>query len=149
MNFSGSEIIPAAREAVWNGLNSPEILQRCIPGCQSITQDAPGVYSAKLVAKLGPVKATFTGMIHVSESKPPESYRIAGQGQGGLAGFASASARIKLTALSAHETQLDYEAEAQIGGRLALLGSRLMAPTATSYVSKFFAIFAGLINAPA
>lgn len=148
MNFSGSEIIPAPREAVWNGLNSPAILQKCIPGCQSITQDSPSAYSAKLVAKLGPVKATFTGVIHISESNPPESYRISGQGQGGLAGFASASARIRLTALGPEETQLDYEAEAQIGGKLAMLGSRLMGSTANTYVSKFFATFAGLINAP-
>ena len=148
MNFSGSEIIPASRAAVWNGLNSPEILQKCIPGCQSITQDSPGVYSARLLARLGPLKATFTGVIHVSESNPPESYRISGRGQGGLAGFASASARIKLTALKPDETRLDYEAEAQIGGRLATLGSRLMGSSANSYMSKFFATFAGLINAP-
>ena len=146
MQLSGSETIPASREAVWKGLNDPKVLQKCIPGCESITQNSPTDLSAKVVAKVGPVKASFTGAVELSELNPPESYKISGQGQGGLAGFASGSAAVKLTALGPQETRLDYEVNAQIGGKLAMLGSRLIGSTAQSLAGQFFGKFASLIK---
>jgi len=146
MQLSGSETIPASREAVWKGLNDPKVLQKCIPGCESITQNSPTDLSAKVVAKVGPVKASFTGAVKLSELNPPESYKISGQGQGGLAGFASGSAAVKLTALGPQETRLDYEVDAQIGGKLAMLGSRLIGSTAQSLAGQFFGKFASLIK---
>lgn len=146
MQISGSEMIPAAREVVWNGLNDPKVLQKCIPGCETITQNSPTDLSATVVAKVGPVKVSFTGAVKLSELNPPESYRISGQGQGGLAGFASGSAYVKLTAMGPQETKLDYEIEAQIGGKLAMLGSRLIGSTAQSLAGQFFGKFASLIK---
>ena len=95
---------------------------------------------------MGPVKASFTGAVKLSELNPPESYKISGQGQGGLAGFASGSAAVKLTALGPQETRLDYEVDAQIGGKLAMLGSRLIGSTAQSLAGQFFGKFASLIK---
>ncbi|MDE2384017.1 MAG: carbon monoxide dehydrogenase subunit G [Alphaproteobacteria bacterium] len=142
MNLSGSETIPAPREAVWKGLNDPKILQKCIPGCESITQNSP----TEMSAKVGPVKASFSGNVKLSDLNPPESYKISGQGQGGLAGFASGSADVKLTALGPNETRLDYAVDAQIGGKLAMLGSRLIGSTAQSLAGQFFSKFASLIK---
>jgi carbon monoxide dehydrogenase subunit G len=146
VKLTGSEIIPASRAAVWKGLNSPNVLKQCIPGCESITQDSPTNMKAKVVVKIGPVKASFTGVVTLSELNPPESYRISGKGQGGLAGFASGGARVKLTELGPSETRLDYDVDAQIGGKLAMLGSRLVDSTAKSYATQFFTKFASVIE---
>ncbi len=100
MKMSGSQVIDAPREAVWKGLNDPKVLQQCIPGCESIVASSPTQMSAKVVLKIGPVKASFTGAVTLSDIKAPESYRISGKGEGGLAGFASGGATVKLTAKS-------------------------------------------------
>ena len=149
MKMSGSEVIAAPRDAVWAGLNDPVILKQCIPGCDSITKNSPTSMTAKASIKLGPVKASFTGAVTLSELKPPESYRISGQGQGGLAGFASGSAAVRLSAISAEETQLDYDVDAQVGGKLAMLGSRLIDSTAQSLAKQFFTKFAAAVKAQA
>ena len=149
MKMSGSENIAAPRTAVWAGLNDPVVLKQCIPGCDSIIKDSPTTMTAKASIKLGPVKASFTGAVTLSELKPPESYRISGQGQGGLAGFASGSASVKLTAISAHETRLDYDVDAQVGGKMAMLGSRLIDSTAQSLATQFFTKFASVVKAQA
>jgi hypothetical protein len=146
VKLTGSETIPAAREAVWKGLNCPNVLKQCIPGCESITQDSPTNMKAKVVVKIGPVKASFTGAVTLSELNPPESYRISGKGEGGLAGFASGGASVKLTVLGPSETRLDYDVDAQIGGKMAMLGSRLIGSTAKSYATQFFAKFASVIE---
>jgi uncharacterized protein len=96
--------------------------------------------------KVGPVKASFAGEVTLSDLNPPESYRISGKGQGGFAGFATGGATVKLTALSPTQTQMDYEVEAQIGGKLAMLGSRLIDSTAQSLAGQFFTKFAGLMK---
>ncbi|MEP6828309.1 MAG: carbon monoxide dehydrogenase subunit G [Aestuariivirga sp.] len=147
--MSGSETIAAPRDAVWAGLNDPAVLKQCIPGCDSITKDSPTSMTAKASIKLGPVKASFTGKVTLSDLKPPESYRISGQGQGGLAGFASGSAAVRLTAISAEETQLDYDVDAQVGGKIAMLGSRLIDATAQSLSKQFFTKFANAVKAKA
>ena len=149
MKLSGSENIPASRDMVWDGLNDPAILKQCIPGCESITQDSPHHLKARVSIKLGPVKAAFSGAVTLSELNPPESYRISGQGEGGLAGFARGGAFVKLTALSGDETRMDYDVDAQIGGKLAMLGSRLLDSTAQSLATQFFTKFANLVKAKA
>ena len=149
MKLTGSQNIPAPRETVWKGLNDPSILQLCIPGCSKIEVTAPNNFKATVTIKVGPVKANFGGQVTLSELNPPESYRITGKGDGGFAGFATGGATVKLTALSANETQMDYDVDAQIGGKLAMLGSRLVDSTATSLANQFFTKFGGLMKAAA
>lgn len=149
MKLSGSQTIPADRETVWRALNDPAILQQCIPGCETIEMTSPTEMKASVALKVGPVKARFSGAVTLSEMIPPESYRIDGQGQGGLAGFASGGASVRLTEISAHETQMDYSVEAQVGGKLAMLGSRLIDGTARSLAEQFFTKFAELAANPA
>jgi uncharacterized protein len=149
MKLNGSQTIPASRETVWKGLNDPAVLKQCIPGCDSLTQESPTDLNGTIKLKIGPVTASFSGKVTLSDLNPPESYRISGQGQGGLAGFASGGANVKLTAISANETQMDYDVDAQIGGKLAMLGSRLIDSTAQSLAQQFFTKFASLMKAQA
>jgi carbon monoxide dehydrogenase subunit G len=150
MKMSGSQVIQTPREAVWKGLNNPKILQQSIPGCESIEASSPTQMSAKVVLKIGPVKATFKGAVTLSEINAPESYRISGKGEGGFAGFASGGATVKLTENSPTETLMEYDVDAQVGGKIAMLGSRLVDSTAQSLAERFFAKFASLIKqAPA
>jgi uncharacterized protein len=150
MKMSGSRVIQAPRLAVWKGLNDPKVLQQAIPGCEAITSASPTEMSAKVVLKVGPVKATFKGAVTLSDIKAPESYRISGKGEGGLAGFASGGATVKLTENSSTETLLEYDVDAQVGGKIAMLGSRLIDSTASSLAEQFFTKFAGLMKqAPA
>jgi uncharacterized protein len=146
MNMTGSQVIDAPRETVWNGLNDPKILQACIPGCDKIESSSPTEMKATVVIKVGPVKASFAGEVTLSDLKAPESYRISGKGQGGFAGFAEGGATVQLTALSPTQTQMDYTVDAQIGGKLAMLGSRLIDSTAQSLAGQFFTKFAGLMK---
>jgi uncharacterized protein len=149
MKLNGSQIIPASRAIVWEGLNDANVLKKCIPGCETIEQLSPTELKATVVAKVGPVKASFTGAVTLSDIVAPESYRISGQGQGGLAGFASGGASVKLTELGPNETQMDYDVDAQIGGKMAMLGSRLIDSTARSLAEKFFTDFANAMKARA
>ncbi len=146
MKLTDSQVIQAPREVVWNGLNDPQVLKACIPGCESIVQSSPTDMSATVVAKVGPVRAKFQGEVKLSEINAPESYRISGTGQGGLAGFATGGAFVKLTSLGPNETQMEYEVDAQIGGKLAMLGSRLIDGTARSLAEQFFTKFASMMK---
>jgi uncharacterized protein len=146
MKMTGSQTIPAPRAVVWKGLNDPSVLQKCIPGCDKITAISPTNFKATMVAKVGPVKATFSGEVHLTEIDAPKSYRISGQGEGGFAGFANGGATVKLTEISATETLMDYDVDAQIGGKLAMLGSRLIDSTAQSLATQFFTKFATLMK---
>lgn len=147
MNMNGSQIIEASRETVWKGLNDPKILQACIPGCDKIESASPTEMKATVIVKVGPVKASFAGEVTLSDLNPPESYRISGKGQGGFAGFASGGATVKLIELSPTQTQMEYEVDAQIGGKLAMLGSRLIDSTAQSLAGQFFTKFGNLMKA--
>ena len=147
MKMSGSETIAASRDAVWAGLNDPAVLKQCISGCDSFTKDSPTTMTAKAFIKLGPLKIPFKGSVTLSDLNPPESCHIAGQGHGGLAGLASGAAAVKLTALSANETQLDYDVDAQVSGKLAMFGARLIDSTAQSLAKQFFAKFASAVKA--
>ncbi len=146
MKLSGTQVIPASRHIVWKGLNDPATLKASIPGCESIEQCSPTELRATVVAKVGPVRASFMGDVKLSDLNPPESYRISGQGQGGMAGFASGGATVRLTELGPSETQMDYDVDAQIGGKMAMLGSRLIDSTARSLAEKFFTNFAALMK---
>lgn len=146
MDMSGEQRIPAPREVVWQALNDPEILRLCIPGCQELVKSSDTQMSAKVVLKVGPVSARFEGAVTLSDLDPPSSYRISGEGQGGMAGFARGEARVRLEPDGA-ETMLRYEVEAQVGGKLAQLGARLIEATARQMSAAFFKRFAAEIVA--
>ena len=145
MKMSGEEIIPAPREAVWKALNDPEVLKQAIPGCQEINKTSDTDLEAKVTVKIGPVKANFTGIVHLSNLNPPESYRISGEGKGGVAGFAQGGADVRLAEVP-EGTKLSYDVDAQVGGKLASLGSRLIDSTARSLATQFFEKFATLAS---
>lgn len=141
MDMSGQQVIPADRETVWRGLNDPEILRQSIPGCESIEKLSDTEMTAKVTAKVGPVKARFTGAVTLSNLNPPESYTISGEGKGGAAGFAKGGADIRLEEAEGG-TRLSYEVHANVGGKLAQLGGRLIDGTAKRMAGEFFDNFA-------
>ncbi len=140
MEMTGSHIISASRETVWAALNDPEILEACIPGCQSLEKKSDTELAATVVTKIGPVKAKFSGEVTLGNLKPPESYTISGEGKGGIAGFAKGGANVRLTEVP-EGTQLDYDVDAKVGGKLAQLGSRLIDSTARKLADQFFTSF--------
>ena len=146
MQMTDSQRIPASRDKVWAALNDPAILQGCIPGCESLEMTSPTEMSAKVTLKVGPVKASFGGKVTLSEIDAPNGYRIAGEGSGGVAGFAKGGATITLKEDGPDATILTYDADAQIGGKLAQLGSRLIDSTARKLAGDFFASFAAALG---
>ncbi|MBK8161253.1 MAG: carbon monoxide dehydrogenase subunit G [Rhodospirillaceae bacterium] len=146
MQMTDSQRIPASRDKVWAALNDPVILQRCIPGCDSLEMTSPTEMSAKVTLKVGPVKASFGGKVTLSEIDAPNGYRITGEGSGGVAGFAKGGALISLKEDGPDATILTYEADAQIGGKLAQLGSRLIDSTARKLAGDFFTSFAAALG---
>jgi uncharacterized protein len=149
MQMSDSQRIPASKETVWAALNNPDILKQCIPGCQSLEMSEANKMTATVVLKVGPVKATFGGKVTLSDLDPPNSYRISGEGSGGIAGFAKGGATVKLSSESPDVTVLTYEVDAQIGGKLAQLGGRLIESTAKKLASEFFASFGEVVGSAA
>jgi carbon monoxide dehydrogenase subunit G len=141
MKMSGEETIPATIETVWRALNDPAVLKQCIPGCESITKSSDTSFSARVVAKVGPVKAGFNGAVQLKDMNPPTSYRIEGKGEGGLAGFATGGANVKLEEVP-EGTRMTYDVDAQVGGKMAMLGSRLIDSAARSLAGQFFDKFA-------
>jgi uncharacterized protein len=142
MQMNDSQRIPASQQKVWAALNDPDVLRKCIPGCQSLEMTAPNEMTATVVFKVGPVKATFSGKVTLSDLDPPNAYRISGEGSGGIAGFAKGGAAVRLEAETPDVTVLHYEVDAQIGGKLAQLGGRLIDSTARKLAGEFFASFA-------
>ena len=140
MEMHGERRIPAAREAVWARLNDPETLKECIPGCQSVEKLSDTEFTAKVTAKVGPVKANFSGKVTLSDLDPPAAYTISGQGTGGVAGFAKGGAKVTLEE-EGGETVLRYGVEAHVGGKLAQIGSRLIDATARKMADQFFTRF--------
>jgi hypothetical protein len=145
MNLTGEYRIAAAREKVWEALNDPEILKQCIDGCQELIKVSDTEFSAKVTAKVGPVKAKFAGKVTLSELDPPNGYTISGEGQGGVAGFAKGGATVKLTE-DAGETVLTYDAKAEVGGKLASVGSRLVEGVAKKQADDFFGKFSEIVG---
>lgn len=143
MDLTGDYRIEARREDVWAALNDPEVLRACIPGCEELNKTSDTEFVAKVVAKIGPVKASFGGKVTLSEIDAPNGYTITGEGQGGAAGFAKGGAKVRLeTVDGGAATILRYAADAQIGGKLAQIGSRLVEGTARKLADEFFAAFA-------
>jgi uncharacterized protein len=149
MDMSGEVRIAAPREAVWRALNDPEILRQCIPGCEEIEKLSDTEMTAKVTAKVGPVKARFGGKVTLSDLDPPNGYKISGEGQGGGAGFAKGGAVVRLTPDGSSGTVLHYEVNAAVGGKLAQIGSRLIDGTARKMADDFFATFGNLVTASA
>jgi carbon monoxide dehydrogenase subunit G len=148
MEMTGEYRIAAPRATVWDGLNDPDILRQCIPGCETLTRVSPDELAATVTAKLGPVKANFAGQVHLSNINAPESYTISGEGKGGAAGFAKGSADVALVEYGT-DTVLRYKVNASIGGKMAQLGARLIDGTAKKMAEEFFAKFASLMAAQA
>jgi uncharacterized protein len=146
MQMSDSQRIPASKEKVWAALNDPVILKQCIPGCEALEMSSPTEMTATVVFRVGPVKATFGGKVTLSDLDPPNSYRISGEGSGGVAGFAKGGATVRLESEGSDATVLHYDVDAQIGGKLAQLGSRLIDSTAKKLAGQFFASFGEVVG---
>jgi len=140
MEMTGEQLIPLAQADVWRGLNDPEILKSCIAGCESVEATAANEFRIAMTASVGPVKAKFTGKLSLSDLDPPNSYSIAFEGSGGAAGFAKGGAQVKLTT-EGSSTRLNYSAKANIGGKLAQIGSRLVDGVAQKMAHEFFVKF--------
>ncbi|MBP0616315.1 CoxG family protein [Jiella mangrovi] len=146
MDLKGEYRLPASRETVWDKLNDPEVLKRCIPGCEELEKTGDNEMKATVTAKVGPVKAKFNGEVRLENMNPPESYSIVGEGKGGIAGFAKGGADVHLAEDGA-ETILTYEVSAQVGGKLAQLGGRLIDSSAKKLSGQFFDNFAKEVEA--
>ncbi len=147
MQMSGEYRIEAGRDAVWAALNDPEVLKQAIPGCQEIDKISDTEFAAKVKVKVGPVSAKFNGNVTFTDLDPPNGYTISGEGKGGPAGFAKGGAKVHLEADGA-ATILHYEVDAQVGGKLAQIGSRLIDVTAKKMAGDFFAKFAEVVGGP-
>ncbi|MGB8277947.1 MAG: carbon monoxide dehydrogenase subunit G [Methylovirgula sp.] len=146
MDMNDQQRIEALREAVWAALNDPDILKQCIPGCESISKLSDTEMEAVSTLKVGPIKATFKGKVVLSEIDPPNGYRISGEGTGGMAGHAKGGAKVTLEA-DGEATILYYEVKAEVGGKLAQLGSRLIDGTAKKLAGEFFEKFGKVVVA--
>ncbi len=146
MEIKGEFEIPAPRQQVWDALNDPEVLRQCVPGCQEIEKISDTELVAKAVLKIGPVKASFKGKITLSDLDPPNSYKISGEGQGGVAGFASGEAGVHLDDRDG-ATVLSYAANAEVGGKIAQVGQRLLDMTAQKVAKEFFSKFSEVVTA--
>ena len=140
MDMTGERRIPASRALVWQALNDPEVLKSSIPGCESMEKLSDSELKATAAVKIGPIAARFTGKVNLLDLDPPNSYRIDGEGQGGVAGFAKGGAVVRL---------LTYDVKAQVGGKIAQLGARLIDATAKQMADAFFNNFSAAVQAMA
>lgn len=146
MDMTGERRIPAPRQTVWDALNNPEVLKASIPGCESLEKTEDDKMQATAAVKVGPISARFNGKVQLSDIDPPNSYTISGEGQGGVAGFAKGGAKVVLTD-EGPVTLLTYQVNAQVGGKLAQLGGRLIDATAKQMADAFFDRFGKQVEA--
>ena len=146
MELKGSFDLTAPKQEVWDALNDAEVLKGCIPGCEEIEKTSDTSFSAKVTAKVGPVKAKFTGDVTLSDLDPPNAYKISGEGKGGAAGFAKGGAHVSLKNNEKGGTTLTYVVTAQVGGKLAQIGSRLIDSTAKKMAREFFETFGKMVD---
>ena len=140
MEMTGEQLIPASQQDTWKALNDPEVLRACVPGCESITLVNENEYQVQMTARVGPVSAKFRGRLSLFDIKPPTSYSLAFEGQGGPAGFAKGAAQVRLVP-EQDQTKLIYDVKASVGGKLAQIGSRLIDAAAKKVADEFFSNF--------
>jgi carbon monoxide dehydrogenase subunit G len=145
MTMQGEVVLPADRNKVWAALNDPDVLKASIPGCQDLQKVSDTEFRATAKVAVGPVKATFKGGVNLTDLDPPNGYTISGEGQGGVAGFAKGGAKVRLEDAEGG-TKLVYNVEAQVGGKIAQLGGRLINGVAKKYADEFFANFAKILT---
>lgn len=148
MELQGERLIPASVDATWQALNDPEVLKACITGCESLERTGDDAFTALVAVRVGPVSARFKGNLKMTDVKPPHSYTINFDGQGGVAGFGKGSADVALTPEGA-QTRLKFAARAQVGGKLAQIGSRLIDGAAAKIADDFFSAFEAHLQAAA
>jgi uncharacterized protein len=148
MKISGENEIAAPPEVVWRALNDPDVLRRAIPGCESLEKVSDTSFKATVTTRIGPVQAKFNGQVQLTDLDPPNGYTISGQGSGGVAGSAKGGARVRLVP-EGKGTRLSYEADAQVTGKLAQIGSRLIDSTAKMLAGQFFDRFQEIVSVPA
>lgn len=141
MVIEGEERIAAAIENVWRALNDAEVLKACIPGCETLEKTSDSELEATVTLKIGPIKAKFNGSVELTNLNPPHSYTISGEGKGGIAGFAKGGADVSLREDGPDATILSYSAKADVGGKMAQLGGRLIESTSKKLASQFFGDF--------
>jgi uncharacterized protein len=150
MKFESQRELPCSQATAWAALNDDAMLQQCIPGCESLQRTAPEQLQAVVMAAVGPVRARFTGVLTLLDVQAPHQYRLQFEGKGGVAGFGKGAALVRLSPLPAGRCLLAYNAEAQVGGKLAQLGSRVVEAASAKLVDEFFARFeAAVAAAPA
>ena len=147
MEMTGEQLIAAPQKVVWDALNNPEMLKTCVPGCESIDPIGDNEFQVLMVARVGPVSAKFKGKLTLSDIKPPNSYSLAFEGQGGPAGFAKGSANVRLESVEGDKTRLGYDVKASVGGKLAQIGSRLVDAAAKKVADDFFRTFKAKVGA--
>jgi carbon monoxide dehydrogenase subunit G len=148
MEMTGEQLIPVPQQRVWEGLNDPEVLKACIPGCETIEKVSDSEYRVAMTAAVGPVKAKFNGKLLLADLNPPTSYTLSFEGSGGAAGFGKGGAQVALAPEGAG-TKLSYKATAQVGGKLAQVGSRLIDGVAKKMADEFFQRFNTQLTGPA
>jgi carbon monoxide dehydrogenase subunit G len=148
MELTGERLLPVPRERVWAALMDSDTLRAAIPGCEAITPEGDGRYLVSVLAAVGPVKARFKGRLQQQDLQPPHRYTLSFEGEGGVAGFARGSAEVELSEAEGSATRLTYRAQAQIGGRLAQIGSRLVDATAARMSAQFFERLGAVIAPP-
>jgi hypothetical protein len=148
MEMTGEQLIRASQADTWAALNDPEMLRACVPGCETIEKISDTEFAVQMTARVGPVSAKFKGKLSLSKVKPPHSYSIAFEGQGGVAGFARGGADVSL-APEGHDTRLSYSVKANVGGKLAQIGSRLVDAAANKVANDFFVAFNEKVGKPA
>ena len=144
MELNDEKRIPAKQDVVWAALNDPEVLKRCIPGCEEVVKKSDTEMTAKVTVAVGPVKAKFTGEVTLSDIDAPNGYTITGKGSGGVAGFGKGGATVKLRT-EGSDTVLSYAASASVGGKLAQIGQRLIDSTAKKLADEFFTNFVAAV----
>ena len=147
MEMTGEQLIAAPQKVVWDALNNPEMLKTCVPGCESIDRTGENEFQVLMVARVGPVSAKFKGKLTLSDIKPPNSYSLAFEGQGGAAGFAKGGANVRLESVAGDKTRLGYDVKASVGGKLAQIGSRLVDAAAQKVANDFFRTFNAKVGA--
>jgi uncharacterized protein len=147
--MTGEQLVPASQQDTWNALNDPDVLKACVPGCESMARVNDNEYQVQMTARVGPVSAKFRGRLSIFDVKAPHSYSLAFEGQGGAAGFAKGAAQVKLTPEGNEQTRLAYEVKANVGGKLAQIGSRLVDAAAKKVADEFFQNFNDKMSAPA